>query len=684
MIQIYRADNRNYAANGDMVLFPEKCLLDAELNGTWELELKHPLDPEGRWRYLEAGAVLCVPSFLSKNQRFRIYQVNKTDNGITVNARPIFMDTGYQHILMDVHLTKISGKEALNKMAAGSGMQVKSDIEKISSSSYIRKNLMEAIAGNDENSFLNCWGGEILFDNETIVINHQVGKDQGVRVEFGKNLEGISEEIDFDDVITRIIPVSYKDYTLGGRQPWVDSPRINLYPVVFTKEVTFQDVKRKEDAKEDEDSFATLAELWAELKRRCSLMFQDGCDLPRCTYKVNMIDLSGTEEYKKYGALERISLGDTVYCSHIGLGITTKARVIQLVYNCVTESVEEATLGDFARNYFNEVTTAINRVEGIMNSDGTVRGERIAGIINAMNAKLTAQQNHIQKQPVRAILFEDLDPDSPTYGAMALGTAGFEIANQRNLGDSDWEWSTFGTGEGFRADNIIAGILASKNYEEGKRGVCFDLEKGTLNSANFCLKTSYTAEDGTVYQLFMQSPKEDDDIVFACNKLVDGGTRFTPSFFIRADGYIQSNDFHMVGGSIVVNTNSTENSIITINHESTKTSMFPGRVYVENEQGWQVGMAMVISGEGAAVQITKDKEEQVNCYSDEDQSIISAKKGDMESYLLSNGDTANVVAMAGTNKVSLISNELNPRIQMSTGMNSAVLDFDQFYKISHL
>ena len=36
-----------------------------------------------------------------------------------------------------------------------------------------------------------------------------------------------------------------------------------------------------------------------------------------------------------------------------------------------------------------------------------------------------------KKQEVRAILFEDLDPDSPTFGAMCLGTLGFEIAGER-------------------------------------------------------------------------------------------------------------------------------------------------------------------------------------------------------------------------------------------------------------
>ena len=64
---------------------------------------------------------------------------------------------------------------------------------------------------------------------------------------------------------------------------------------------------------------------------------------------------------------------------------------------------------------------------------------------------------------VRVILIEDLDPESPTYGAMSLGSLGFQIANKRTADDTDWEWTTFGNAQGFNADLIIAGTLQAIN-----------------------------------------------------------------------------------------------------------------------------------------------------------------------------------------------------------------------------
>lgn len=40
-------------------------------------------------------------------------------------------------------------------------------------------------------------------------------------------------------------------------------------------------------------------------------------------------------------------------------------------------------------------------------------------------------RNVATDSPVKAILFEDNVKDSPTYGAMALGTMGFMIANKK-------------------------------------------------------------------------------------------------------------------------------------------------------------------------------------------------------------------------------------------------------------
>ena len=63
MIQIYRQDNIDYRHNGDMTLLPEEAIIHVILNGEWTANIEHPIDLEGRWKYIEENAVVKMPSF---------------------------------------------------------------------------------------------------------------------------------------------------------------------------------------------------------------------------------------------------------------------------------------------------------------------------------------------------------------------------------------------------------------------------------------------------------------------------------------------------------------------------------------------------------------------------------------------------------------------------------------------
>ena len=89
MIQIYKPDNTKYEKNGDMPLLPTVMDVEAELNGAWTAEMEHPIDREGRWKYIQEGAVVKAPSF-NGEQLFRITKKEKKDSGIAAEMRPIF------------------------------------------------------------------------------------------------------------------------------------------------------------------------------------------------------------------------------------------------------------------------------------------------------------------------------------------------------------------------------------------------------------------------------------------------------------------------------------------------------------------------------------------------------------------------------------------------------------------
>lgn len=488
MIQIYKPSNTNYTSNGDMTLQPSEAEVQAKLNGTWQAELSHPIDAEGRWKYIEDQAVLKMPSF-NGEQLFRIVKKNKSDSGIEVTAEPIFLDAAGDCYLKDIRPTNVNGQQALNQMMApNKKYSGKSDIALKTTAYYQDKNLIQALNGEEDNSFINRWGGEIIYDNFQVIVNKRAGGDYGVQILYGKNIEkdGIKEEVDFSDVVTRIYPKAFNGYSISGNG-YVDSPVIGSYPTVKSSTITFEDVKMREDAREEDEANGiivcdTQAELNTALKKKCQEQYDNGIDKPTVTISINMVALQNTEEYQDYKVLEEVSLGDTVHCKSSNLGIVTDARVTEIKYNPISKKISSIKIGDVAADYFGRLSDSAVRVDTAIRPDGTVIGQQVEGLINMALAQLKLQSTVAKKVNVRAILLEDTDPNSPLYGAMCWGTQGFQIASERTEDGKDWKWSTFGTAKGFFANLIVAGTML---YDRCRGGTA---EIGGINNTSGVLK----------------------------------------------------------------------------------------------------------------------------------------------------------------------------------------------------
>jgi phage minor structural protein len=442
--------------NGDITLTPISCTYKASEH---LVTLEHPIDDIGRWKYVDYENVISVED--EKKKLYRIFNVVKSLYSITAYARPLFFDL-IDNILLDVRPTLKNGEEALNIILEGTGFNGHSNISTINTSYYVRKNIVEAILGNDENSFLNRWGGEVLLDNFDIYINDKIGSDNGVRVEFGYNLNEIEEDVNIEEVATRIIPVGYNGIMLDGSTPCVDSPLINKYTKPKMRVINFDDVKVKE-SETDEEGFNTIEEARQELIKRCNKLYEEGIDKPSVNYKIDMINLANTTAYKDYIKLVTVNEGDTVTCYIPGLDIDVKARVIDYEEDLITGEYISLELGNAISNFFKEQADVQSKINNILNSNGTVKGTEIQGFLDATKAKLVAQKEIGQLQDVRAFIWEDLDPNSPTYGCMIGGSAGIQISQQRTPDGKDWDFTTAITAEGLIADKIVGRLFSSKN-----------------------------------------------------------------------------------------------------------------------------------------------------------------------------------------------------------------------------
>ena len=145
MIEVYLKTNKNYEMNGEMTLEPSSCIYK---NKEYLLTIEHPFDKLERWKYLDYENVI-----KTEGKLYRIFNVVKSLDYITAYARPIFFDL-IDTILLDVRPTNKTGQQALEEILKGTGFKAHSNISTLNTAYYIRKNIVEAILGNDDNSFL--------------------------------------------------------------------------------------------------------------------------------------------------------------------------------------------------------------------------------------------------------------------------------------------------------------------------------------------------------------------------------------------------------------------------------------------------------------------------------------------------------------------------------------------------
>lgn len=478
MIQVYLSTNTNFDKNGDMSLQPLSYEVStAGINQAVEFTIEHEIDEYGRYEYLQKGNVIkaFTPWDLKKGQLFRIEDIDKDSKEGTIiasgylifydNVKTYVKDFNNENVLI-CDTGNATGEEAIKKIFKNTNYIGHSNIMRISRSRLERKNIVAALTGDDENSFVNRWGGELFIDNFDIYMNEKIGHDTGLIISYGRNMEYIKESSSYKNTITRIIPIGFDGLRLTGKTPWVDSPNIDKYPYIMEKEIKFDHVKVKEE--NSDEGFETIEEARAELIRLSKLLFEEEqIDSPEVSIEVSMYDLQGTLEYESYECYEEVNLGDYIKARHEILNIDTLVRCIGYTWDGLALKYKTIKLGHQIDTYLDKQTDIYNKVNNILNSDSSVNAVEVAGILDAINVTMKGCRNVAQPLPVRVMICEDFDKDSPSYGAMCFGSMGFMIAAERTPDDKDWDWRTFGTGKGFFADLIVAGTMLADRIRGG-------------------------------------------------------------------------------------------------------------------------------------------------------------------------------------------------------------------------
>lgn len=253
------------------------------------------------------------------------------------------------------------------------------------------------------------------------------------------------------------------------------------------------------------------------------------------------------------------------------MNIETKARLIECDYDCILKKYDSMTLGDYETKYFENADSVIQAAQKVIDKKtSSLIAEKIKGIIDATQASLYAQRNIAKKMDYRAMKMEDLDPDSPTYGATCYGTSGLEFSDTRNEDDTDWKWGNAFGPKGLIANAIITGILSDKsgsfylNMDTGELVMNDGTFKGVLN----------TVKDINIGAEINMQPRTEGTVqgsVWSDIKCIDSdGTRLPERIAFRSfkhDGEYLSHSVALISGDTSVSV-SDDGSILLSNGDN--------------------------------------------------------------------------------------------------------------------
>lgn len=538
MITIYSPTETDFSTNGIAALAPSVCVIAEGLNGDYQLQMDHPVDAGGIWKTIEEDCILRVPSPRGAD----LFRISRTDKSISrmrrVYARHLTYDL-LTDFIKNSAPTNASAIAALNTALAGTGFAGTSDVAGDNSVRWVRKNPLACIMGDDDNSIVQRWGGEVERLGNRISVLARLGADRGVSIRYRKNLTGLDMSADISGVITRIMPTGLKEdgqTVLELPETFVDSPLIGNYAKIRTKHLHYGDIKIGDD-------YPTEAEAFAALRERAQGEFDAGLDKPAVSAKVSFIDLSQTIEYAEYRQLERVALGDTVHVWHSGIGVDMTARVVSATWDCLRERYTSITIGQEGVN-FNAV---VNQQNKQVAKQAEARADELqVAIDEATQALLSPGDSYVRFLPSLSNPAEILIMDAPNAE---------DAVDVMRLNKSGWGLSTSGvngpygvaaTAQGMVADFMTTGTLNAA------------LVKIMGNDGTFWDNNYIQITDKVDSQRIMRFGRYDgDNSGLALSR--DGGTtweiaanydglQYAEMFQLMLSGYIKLGGIEMDGG----------------------------------------------------------------------------------------------------------------------------------------
>ncbi len=420
MIKVFGKTDKSFLSNGDLTINPVKAKIKKADNTEFYLEIEAGLEYVD---YLIQDNIIVSPTPQGE-QPFRIGNVTKTKNKISFRADHVFYDSK-NYLIEDSYVYEKTCNDALDHLNMATEPQSPfttiSNVNSVNSFRCVRKSLYEAIM-----TVIERWGGHLVWDGFTISIRNEIGTDNGVTVEYAKNLKDITCSEDWSKVVTKLLPVGRDGLML----PEVYLTSDIQYEIPYTKTVSFNQDLDKENYESEEDYNEALI---TDLRTQATLYLNEN-KVPKVNYSLK-------------ANLEKITnIGDTVMVNDKRLGISILTNVISYEYDPILKKYTNVEFGNFRKSLSGLMSGISTQISNTVSEETqTVRVELGEELAIATDKIMSVLGNSYVIYDGNQILVVDSLPKETAHNVMRINAGGIGFSQNGINGTFNSAWTIDGT-----------------------------------------------------------------------------------------------------------------------------------------------------------------------------------------------------------------------------------------------
>lgn len=382
--------------NHGLILSPTSCTVIETINDKWALDLIHPIDLDGKWRYIEPSAIVKALGQLFTLRKIQ-HQWRGNSGSVQASADHIFYQMLDGWVYPGARITGQTGLDVLHAIDTytdrfpGENQTMyywtyDSDLTVPAGVDYSKwcpttegATPLEFVMGRS--GLLAMCGGELYRDNFYYSVKQRMenAEDNVFEIRVGKNLKGITRIVDFSQFCVHF--TGYDQYGQWYAVSWTDEYAYQFVPHTIIRSKNFNIYVDESSLPEDRDENLIYERSYELLQAEVVAFFEQNC-APIVSFKVDIEDVKDNPDFKMFVNPDKLKVGNTGRLYDERLGVDMGLKISQTKTDAITGKVIEVTFGSVqsftgGQNYPAVLTDLVPVVIGGGVPLNDVTGERL-------------------------------------------------------------------------------------------------------------------------------------------------------------------------------------------------------------------------------------------------------------------------------------------------------------------